>query len=266
MRLGFIQFAPVFGDKAANFEAVQKAMRGRKADLWVLPELFATGYQFRSKEEVQALAEPAVEGETARFLQTLCAGQGGFIAAGFAERGAGGVYNSAMLVGPAGLVGVYRKVHLFGDEKSWFLPGDLGFPVFDIGGVKVGMMVCFDWLFPEATRNLALAGAEVIAHPVNLVLPHCQDAMVTRCIENGVFAVTANRVGTEHRTQKSLTFTGQSQVVDPMGKRLVRVGEGFIGAQVIDIDITRARDKALTERNDRLADRRPEQYRSPLVS
>jgi len=260
MQLGFVQFAPVFGDKVANFNTVVSMMKTRRADLWVLPELFATGYQFASHEEVKALAESAAEGETLRFLHEICRDQGTHIVAGFAELDSGRLYNSALLVGPEGLVGVYRKVHLFGEEKRWFQPGNLGFPVFNIGHARVGMMVCFDWLFPEAARSLALAGAEIIAHPVNLVLPFCQDAMVTRCIENGVFAATANRIGTEHRTESPLRFTGQSQIVSPAGQRLIRVGEAFSGVQVVSIDPTLARDKAITPVNHRFDDRRPEQY------
>lgn len=260
MQLGFVQFAPVFGDKTANFKTVASMIKTRHADLWVLPELFATGYQFASQEEVNALAEPASGGETLRFLHEICSVQNTHIVAGFAELDSGRLYNSAMLLGPGGLVGVYRKVHLFGEEKTWFQPGNLGFSVFDIGAAKVGMMICFDWLFPEAARSLALAGAEIIAHPVNLVLPFCQDAMVTRCIENGVFAITANRIGTEHRTESPLRFTGQSQIVSPSGQRLIRVGSSFSGVQVISVDPALARDKAITAVNHRLNDRRPEQY------
>jgi len=72
--------------------------------------------------------------------------------------------------------------------------------------MRVGMMVCFDWAFPEVARALALKGADLIGHPANLVLTYCQQAMVTRCIENLVFAVTANRYGTEERPHGELTL------------------------------------------------------------
>ncbi|MCK5147754.1 acyltransferase [bacterium] len=261
MQVGFVQFEPIFGEKKLNFERIKELILTRQADLWVLPELFATGYQFKSQEEMRGLAEPASGGATFQFLQQLCIDSAFHIVAGFTECDEGACYNSSMLIGPDGLVGVYRKVHLFADERQLFSPGNLGFPVFDIGSAKVGMMICFDWLFPEAARSLALGGADIIAHPVNLVLPFCQDAMKTRCLENGLFAITANRIGTEHRTESSLTFTGRSQIVDPSGKRLIRIGEKISGVQVVSIDPMRARDKMVTEHNDRLADRRPEQYR-----
>jgi predicted amidohydrolase len=77
-------------------------------------------------------------------------------------------------------------------------------PLFDqvpenVEGVKIGLMVCFDWVFPEVARSLALQGTDILCHPSNLVLAYCQQAMLTRCIENGVFAVTCNRFGSEDR-------------------------------------------------------------------
>ncbi|MFO0767873.1 MAG: nitrilase-related carbon-nitrogen hydrolase [Nitrospiraceae bacterium] len=92
-------------------------------------------------------------------------------------------------------LGCYRKTHLFFEETLFFDPGDSGFQVWDVGGAKVGVMICFDWFYPESARTLALMGADIIAHPSNLVLPHCPDSMVTRCLENRVFSITANRIG-----------------------------------------------------------------------
>jgi predicted amidohydrolase len=89
------------------------------------------------------------------------------------------------------------------EEALWFCPGDRDFPVFDIGPCKIGIMICFDWFFPESMRILSLKGADVICHSANLVLPFCQDAMVTRCLENHVFAITANRIGMENRGGKT---------------------------------------------------------------
>jgi predicted amidohydrolase len=124
------------------------------------------------------------------------------------------------------------------------------------------MMICFDWIFPEACRALALQGARVVLHPSNLVLPYCQNAMTTRCIENRVFAITCNRVGTETRAGVRLRFTGQSQIVDPCGRTLVRANDRDEDLRFIDIDPQEAGDKRLTSRNDLFADRRPEAYRT----
>jgi predicted amidohydrolase len=168
----------------------------------------------------------------------------------------------------------YRKTHLFGGEQDLFLPGDSGFRVFDYtprsgARARIGLMVCFDWYFPESARTLALRGVQVIAHPSNLVLPHCQTAMVTRCLENRVFAITTNRWGTEDLPDtgsgaRSLTFTGASQVVTPNGERVAQAPLEGDCVRVVEIDPAQADDKHPTAgsqlRNDLLKDRRPEMY------
>jgi len=181
--------------------------------------------------------------------------------AGLPEIDGDNVYNAAVLVGPNGFLAHYRKIHLFYEEKINFTPGDLPFPVIDIGIAKVGMMVCFDHLFPESARSLTLQGADVIAHPANLVLPDlAQRTMSIRALENGVYTATANRVGTEARTDESLTYTGQSQVIAPDGEALVRLSQDKVEVAVVEIDVMKARDKAITVHNDKLGDRRPDLY------
>jgi predicted amidohydrolase len=117
-------------------------------------------------------------------------------------------------------------------------------------------MVCFDWYFPEAARTLMLKGARIIAHPSNLVLPYCPDAMVTRCIENRVFAVTANRVGAE----RGLRYIGLSEIVDPRGRILHRASATREETRVRDVDPGLAANKRVTEMNNLLTDRRPRSY------
>lgn len=260
MKVGFIQTSPEFGNREANFEEVLRLSEGVKADLLVLPELFASGYAFTSKDEARSLSEDH-RGPTAEFLTGLARRVEGAVVAGFPERDGSSLYNSSMLVDSTGVLGVYRKVHLFAREKEWFTPGDKPFAVYRLPGAVVGMMICFDWIFPEAARSLALAGAQVIAHPANLVLPYCQEAMKTRCLENRVFAVTANRVGREHRGEDDLTFTGASQVTGPKGEIMFRSHTENTGVHTLEIDPSAAYDKRVTPRNDILADRRPELYR-----
>jgi predicted amidohydrolase len=153
-------------------------------------------------------------------------------------------------------------VHLFDREARVFAPGPDPFQVFAWGEWRVGLMICFDWIFPEAARSLALLGADLIAHPSNLVLPYCHAAMVTRALENGVFVATANRVGTESRAGRSLTFTGGSRVIDPRGRVLGAAGTATEETLVVDLDPAAARDKMITDHNHRLADRRPALYRT----
>jgi predicted amidohydrolase len=156
-------------------------------------------------------------------------------------------------------VDVYQKIHLFDREKLFFTPGG-SLKVISTPEAKIGIMVCFDWIMPEVSRCLALKGARIIAHPANLVLPWGQQAMKTRCIENRVFGVTANRIGMERRGTLNLTFTGQSQIVSPTGEVLVSAGDRSESLKVIEIEAEQADDKHVTPSNDVFADRFPRIY------
>ena len=261
MRVGYFQFNPVFGEVAHNLDLITARLEQVDADLMVLPELFATGYQFTSQEEVSRLAEAVPDGPTTQRLLEIAARRKTTIVAGLAERTGTRYFNSAVVVGAKGFLGCYRKTHLFFEETLFFSPGDSGFQVWDIGAAKVGVMICFDWYYPESARTLALQGAEIIAHPSNLVLPNCPDSMVTRCLENRVFSVTANRIGSEARGGKDrLTFIGLSEVVSPRGRILHRAPRECEDITVVEIDPAEARNKALNTYNDLLRDRRPALY------
>jgi predicted amidohydrolase len=262
VKVGFIQNQPKFGDIQGNCQRVESLLGDAAPDLLVLPELFATGYQMTSLDEARSLAESIPGGFTSDFLISLSKSKKMTIVAGLAEKSGDAIYNSAVVTGPEGYIGKYRKAHIFDTEKEVFAPGDTPFPVFDIGSARIGVMICFDWRFPETARTLVLKGAEVIVHPSNLVLPHCPQAMITRCLENRVFAITADRVGMEERIPgQPLKFIGQSQVVDPDGKILYRASEDKEELKIVDIDIAKARDKNLNTRNDILKDRREDLYR-----
>jgi predicted amidohydrolase len=263
MRIGIYQFAPRFGKKKENLDRIESALQKSDADLIVLPELCTTGYQFVSKSEVESLCEPVPAGETVQRWIEMCRRKNGYLAAGIGEKADGQCYNASVLVGPKGYIGTYRKIHLFREEKQWLAPGNLGFPVWQTDLATIGMMICFDWIFPESARSLALRGAEIICHPANLILPFCQSAMITRSIENRVFTVTANRTGHEARGGKErLTFTGGSQVVAPNGKILFRFGENEEAFRSVEIDPKFARDKQITPVNHLWEDRRPDSYYS----
>jgi len=263
MKAGFFQFNTAFGKKQENFEKVRRAVSVNTTDLLVLPEFFATGYQFISQEEVADLSEPVPQGETTEFLAGLSKERGIYIVAGLPERDGNIFYNSAVLTGPEGFIGLYRKTHLFFEENLFFTPGNSGFRVWDTKIGRIGIMVCFDWFFPESSRTLALRGADVIAHPSNLVLPYCPHSMPVRCLENRVYAITANRTGREQRGDKpALTFIGQSQITSPQGEILVRAGIDDEMLGTADLDLSRARDKKLNDFNDLLKDRRPALYNS----
>jgi predicted amidohydrolase len=167
-----------------------------------------------------------------------------------------------MLATPDGELHNYRKIHLFSRETELFERGDAPPPVINTPAGRVGLMICFDWFFPETARLLALAGAQIIAHPSNLVLQFCQKAMYARSVENRVFTITANRVGAEERVGRRLVFTGASQVLDPKGNTLVSASDDGNHAGLCTIDPSTADDKQVTPHNHLFRDRLPELYRA----
>ncbi len=263
MRIGYFQFNPSFKRPAENRKKVVKALSSVSADLIVLPELAFTGYNFSSRDELWPLAEYPEDSPAVFELAELCAKGGNYIVSGFAEKHGDNLYNAAILVGPNGLEYVYRTLHLFQNEKKIFSPGDQPLGVCRVNDAKIGIMICFDWIFPEVARTLALRGAQIICQPANLVLSLCQDAMITRCIENGVFGVTANRYGAEKSALGTLKFTGKSQIVNPKGELLNRSRAQKEDIFITDIDPAQANIKNITKLNHLMNDRRPEFY-APL--
>jgi predicted amidohydrolase len=260
MRIGFYQFRPLFGKLERNTARVIDRLKGAKADLVVLPELAFTGYYFKDRAELKTLAREPRRCPIVQSLTALCRDRHLQIVTGYAERAGDKYFNSALLIGPRGIRRTYRKIHLFNEEKRWFDPGDTELGVDRVHGVRVGMMVCFDWVFPEVARTLALCGADVICHPSNLILSYSQQTMLTRSLENGVFSVTANRCGADRRPHGELLFRGRSQIVGPRGELLYRAPAQRETLHVVEVDAAEARDKVITPRNRLLADRRPEFY------
>ncbi|MCI0717302.1 MAG: acyltransferase [Chlorobi bacterium] len=264
MKVGLLQFKPEFGDVDANIEKVQKLLHNKNFDLLVLPELPNSGYLFSSIDELNKLAEEIPNGKFCNALVKICKEINGYIVSGICERSKGSFYNSAVLVSPAGEIKIYRKLQLFSEEKLWFKPGNLPLETHEIkgtfGNVKIGMMVCFDWIFPEITRTLALNGAQIICHPSNLVMQYCQTAMFTRALENHVFTITANRIGKDINGGKELAFTGKSVIVDPKGNYIYRGSDDKEECFIVDIDPSKALDKHVTKLNNVLEDRREEFY------
>lgn len=225
LKVASIQMEPVFGETAGNVArsiALLEEAAEKGARLAVLPELCNTGYVFESRSELRALAEEVPAGpsttawiEAARRLDM-------HIVAGITERDGEVFYNSAVIVGPSGYIGRYRKVHLWREEALYFTPGDLGFPVFDTPVGKIGCQICYDCWFPESFRLAALQGAELMCVPTNWVPIPGQDpkreAMANILVmaaahSNSLFIVAADRVGTE----RGQPFIGQSLIVSHTG-------------------------------------------------
>jgi predicted amidohydrolase len=262
-RVGLLQFAPRLGGREENLAVIAAGLAGSEAELFVMPELATCGYALPNREAALALAERPEGSPGLSALQALAERKGAALAVGLPLAEGERLYNAAALLRPGQAPHFYRKLHLFDRERELFDPGDRAPAVVDHRGLRIGLMICFDWVFPELARCLALAGADLLAHPANLVLPGlAQAAMVTRALENGVFAATANRVGEERRQggTEALRFTGRSQLLDPGGRVLLAFGETESRCAVARIAPGAAREKRLTPRNHLLTDRRPECY------
>jgi predicted amidohydrolase len=258
IRLGVAQIEPLVLELDKNIartrEVLNKSLKN-DIDVLVLPELANSGYVFETMAEAEASSESIPRGDYSKLLREWST-SGGLVVAGVCENYKGVLYNSAAVFGNGKHLMTYRKIHLFGKERNWFSPGDEEPPVVAHQGHRYGIMICFDWAFPETARILALNGAQVILHPANLVTQYCQKAMVTRSIENGVFTATGNRIGKERK----VTFRGRSQITNHRGKVLLKLNSKETGVAYVDIDPTEADDKHLTKWNDLFVDRRTELY------
>jgi predicted amidohydrolase len=260
----FVQTRPKFGENDHNIESALKLASKVRADIYVFPELCNTGYAFTSKSECLSLAESLGNGNSVHQFSAFSEKNRCAIVAGLTERDGERTFNSAVVIERGKILGTYRKVHLFYREKLWFSRSNLGFKTFFLEtlGCRLGILICFDWYFPEASRKLTLEGAEVLCHPSDLVLPgKAQVGMMARAFENRVFAITANRVGSENRGPKdNFKFTGRSQIVSPEMEKLASAGPTEMTARVAKMDLELARNKHVTSMNDALKDRRPNFY------
>jgi len=267
MKVGYIQFHPQFGEVEANrLRTLELIKQNASADLLVLPELCTTGYLFEDKTELERLAELIPEGKSTKAWIQVAKDTDTYLVAGICEKTKDGkFYNSAVLIGPEGYIDTYRKIHLFNTEKDFFSSGEGPFKIYDIGITKLGMIICFDWAFPESTRILALHGAEIICHPSNLVLSFAQKAMLARSIENRVYTITANRIGDDIRPSSQLSFTGESQVTSPKMEILIQASADKEEVGIVEINPSLAQNKMITPNNHIFLDRKVELYQ-PLLN
>ncbi|MFN2465316.1 MAG: nitrilase-related carbon-nitrogen hydrolase [Candidatus Dormibacteria bacterium] len=278
MKTAVFQFDVRIGDVAANLAAATRAAEqaaAAGADLVVFPEMAASGYAFESKEELGRFAETASVSSLGPALTgwaELAREHNLFICGGFPEVAEGAYYNSAALVGRDGLVGVYRKVHLFHNEKNLFEPGDLGFPVFDLPFGRVGMQVCYDIFFPESARSLVLGGAQLILSPGNFVRNFRRQVYDARgftqaCVaamgiasQNQVYFALSDRIGEE----RGIGFIGASILVGWDGWPLAGPASGDEEELLVaDMDLAEAtRKRQRNPLNHGILDRRPDAYRT----
>lgn len=265
-----VQMCPEVGAKARNaahsIELIEQA-HARGANLIVLPELCNSGYIFESREEAFALSEAVADGETIGQWSALAARLGVTLVAGYAEREGDALYNSAAVIGPSGLLGGYRKMHLWGDEHLFFEPGNLGMPVFHTPFGRVACAICYDIWFPEVFRMAAARGADILCVPTNWVPMPAQPAELPAMANllamggahsNGLFVAAADRVGVE----RDQPFLGRSLIVDSQGWPVAgpasATDEEILVATVNLADARRHRQ--LNAFNHVLRDRRPDMY------
>lgn len=239
-----------------------------EALLTVFPECALTGYCFSSKEEALPFAE-TVPGPSIERMSAACRDAQAYVIFGLLERHGDRLFNACVLVGPNGLVGSYRKVHLpFLGVDMFTTPGDQSFAVHSAGPLRVGMHICYDGAFPEASRVMALQGADLIVLPTNWPPgAECTADYVinTRALENNVYFAAVNRTGTE----RGFHFIGKSKICDTRGYVLAEAQHEDEAVLYAELDLARARNKHIIRvpgkhEINRFADRRPEMY-GPIV-
>jgi predicted amidohydrolase len=262
------QLAPRIGESQENRAGTEAAVEdaaARGAHVVVLPELAVSGYVFADADEARALAEP-LDGPTVTGWAALARAHGLVVVGGLCELDDDGVLrNSAVLVDESGLRAVYRKAHLWDREDVAFRPGAEAPPVVDTAHGRIGIMVCYDLEFPEWVRLPALAGAELLCAPVNWpAAPRPTSERAPEVVKvqagaavNRMFVAACDRTGTE----RGVDWVGGSVIVDPDGFPLAGpAGPQDVVTLLAPVRLAEARDKRLGDRNDVLADRRPELY------
>jgi predicted amidohydrolase len=261
-RVAAIQFEPLLGAKAENVARLlelTEAAAGQGARLIVHPEMATTGYCWRSRDEIRPQVE-AIPGPTTEAFAALARRHDCYVVVGMPEVAprTGIFYNSAALVGPTGVIGVYRKTHSYISEPKWAKDGDLGLPVWETPLGRIGIMICMDADYFEPARLLALAGADVLCFPTNWLDDKSPaPAWMARAYENGCYLIGANRYGLERGVQ----FSGGSCVLNPDGsiQAMWDSGDGIVYGEVSPA-AARAKSFEVVGEPEKLAARRPELY------
>lgn len=266
VRIGVAQFAPALGQLEANLALCVRALEDAGAagcELVVLPECATSGFMFESKEHAWTCADE-IPGRATQAFAAVAAEHHLHCVVGMLERNGDRLHNAAVLIGPEGLVGTYRKTHLpRGGVDRFVTPGD-ELKVFDTPLGRIGIQICYDLRFPEVTRVLAIKGAQIVAHPTNwpvLALPTAAFVTRARAYDNRVVLATANRYGVDGWGE----FCGHSQIVSLDGERLAQAGGDEDALLFADVELPRASDRVIVTRPDEyelrlFEDRRPDLY------
>ena len=271
LRIAVAQLDLAVGDLDGNRRTTVRAIEegvAAGAELVVLPELASSGYRLRTADAVAGSAE-TIPGPATEAWAAAAAASGAVVVGGVCERDGDRYFNAVAVVGPEGLIGRYRKLHLFDEEQVLFTAGDAGLPVFELPFGRLGVIVCYDLRFVESLRILALQGADVVAVPTAWVAGFDADLPDDRHIDqvqaaavqanlDQVFVAAASRAGSDD----GLRYLGSSCVVDPFGRfALEPLGRSEVRVAVVDVDLARARAaKVRAPRIRPLEDRRTDVY------
>jgi predicted amidohydrolase len=266
-KIALAQIDITFADRERNLARMIQVLEetaAKGAKLTVFPEAALAGYCYESLEEARPHAE-SIPGPSVKRMADVCKKLGVFVIFGLLEADGQRVFNATALVGPEGVVGSYRKIHLpFLGVDRFTTPGDRPFAVHEAAGMRIGMHICYDGGFPESARVLTLLGADLIVLPTNWppgaqCMAGC--AVNTRAMENNIYYAACDRVGDE----RSFHFIGLSKICDPSGRVLAESTHDREEILYAEIDVEKARQKKIIRRPklheiDRIRDRRPEMY------
>jgi 5-aminopentanamidase len=270
MKIAVVQMDVQLREKGRNIQAILDRLETavqKGADMVVFPECAVTGYCFDSLEEAMPEAE-AIPGASTGKIARAAKERNCTVVVGMLEREDGKIYNAAAVLGPNGVLGSYRKVHLpyLGIDR-FATPGDSPFPLFPIPAGQMGINICYDCSFPEAARVPKLRGAQVLAIPTNWPVNSdlWEHVPKARAIENHMIVAVADRVGEE----RGFRFAGHSQIIDFTGTVFAEAGETEETVLYADVDLAAAARNRICRipgkhEIDRIADRRPELYGTVL--
>ena len=267
VKIAAVQMDPKIGKNRENLDKIlsETEVAARNgANLIVFPECALTGYVFASREEAMPFTE-AIPGPSTDKLVACCKGLGVYVVVGLLERDGDRCFNAAVLVGPGGLVGKYRKNHLpFLGIDRFIDAGDEPFQVYNTPIGNIGIHICYDCNFPESARVMTLMGADILALPTNW--PEGRGKVVkyvihTRAYENKVHLVAVDRVGSE----RGARFIGCSTIIDAWGDTLAQAGSAEEQTIYAEVSLAEAREKRIVFKPgefelDFIHDRRPELY------
>lgn len=276
VKIAAIQIEPYFHEVDRNLEKAKKYILEaceNGAEIIVLPEVFNVGSAGKCRRDVYRVAEEVPGGKTCDMLLSLAKEKGVYIAGSMVEKEGMDLYNTAVLVGPDGIVGKYRKTHLCSNEFLWYEPGNLGIPVFHTPFGRIALLICMDTYFPETFRIAALQGADLVIVPYASgdygkaygMPEEIHTPLTVLCmaasVSNHFYVVGCNRVG----TCNGLHAGGQTIITNPNGGISAPIApwdeETIVYAEV---DLVESRRRNTNPTNNRLTCRRTDLYSADL--